>query len=138
MRRPRPHHHIIPHSGIHIPPALQPRRMEPHRALRDQEALIVHLVPVGRGPGEAGRDGEFGGAEAVVGVGAVFHDAQGEGGAEADDVAGFGGDEVDGDLGDGEACGGVFAGCHVFCSFSLSEFEWMKAWVSVFGGIFFF
>ena len=30
-------------------------------------------------------DDEFGGAEAIVGVGAVFHDAEGKRGAEADE-----------------------------------------------------
>ena len=112
MRRPRPDNHVVPRTGVHIFATLKPRRVKPHRALRDQETFIVHFMPVRRGAGRVGRDDEFGGAEAIVGVGAVFHDAEGKRGAEADDVAGFGGDEVDGDLRDGEPGGGIFAGRH--------------------------
>ena len=74
----------------------------------------MHFVPVGGRAGGVGGDGEFGGAEAVGGVGAVCHDAEGEGGAEGDQVAGFGGGEVRGVGGDGEVWGGVFAGGHFF------------------------
>lgn len=109
MRGPDPHNHIIPHLRIYI---LLTRRMKPHRPFRNEETLIVHFMPVGRRAGAVRSDDEFSGAETVVGVGAVFHDAQGEGGAEVDDLAGFGGDEVDGDFGDGEGGRGVFAGCH--------------------------
>ena len=75
--------------------------VEADGSLGDEEGLVVHLVPVGDGPACAGRDDEFAAAEALEGVCAVFHDAEGHR-PDLEDLAGLGGHEDDGLVGLGE------------------------------------
>ena len=88
-------------STKHLPPLEVPDAspMEPHRPLRDEERLIVHLMPVRHGARRAGLERELDHTQAIVSVGAVFHDAADELVADADDFAGAGGDEGDGFFG---------------------------------------
>lgn len=65
MRTPRGHSHVITqvsNDGVPV------ETVELHLALCDEESLIVHLVPVGWGPGCTWGEGEFCRADAVVGV----------------------------------------------------------------------
>lgn len=78
---------------------LHPRAVESYGALRDQKGLVVHLVPVRRGPGGVRREGELDHSEPVVGVGAIFHDAAREDVADVNDFPCAGGDEGDGVVG---------------------------------------
>lgn len=78
---------------------LHPRAVESYGALCDQKGLVVHLVPVRRGPGGVRREGELDHSEPVVGVGAIFHDAAREDVADVNDFPCAGGDEGDGVVG---------------------------------------
>lgn len=81
---------------LHI---LHPRAVESYGALCDQKGLVVHLVPVRRGPRGVRREGELDHSEPVVGVGAIFHDAAREDVADVNDFPCAGGDEGDGVVG---------------------------------------
>ena len=108
--------------------------MEPDRALRNEERLVVHLMPVGHGAGGVGFERELDHTEAVVGVGAVVHDAADERVADADDFAGAGGDEGDGFFG-GDESGHfrwlVWIGKDMVCYWNVCGFfryDWVWGW----------
>lgn len=84
---------------LHI---LHARAVKAYGPFRNEEGLVVHLVPVRHGARSVRREGELDHAEPVVGVGAVFHDAAREGVPDVNDFAGVGGDECYGFLRGGE------------------------------------
>ena len=99
MRRPHRHDDVVAALRVHgFLLAAVAVLVEADGAARDEEGLVVHLVPVGHGAGAVGRDGEFAAAEALGGVAAVFHDAQRHG-ADGEDLAGGGGNKGDGLVG---------------------------------------
>lgn len=69
MFRPRGHDNVVPRfciDGFF-------QRREADCALRDEECLVVHFVPVLWGPGGVWGDGELDGPDPHVGFAAVFH-----------------------------------------------------------------
>jgi len=130
VRRPHRHSHIVPRLGVDVFSVIVAGGEEADGALRDEEGLIVHFVPVRWGTVGVRRDDDFGGAEAVVYyyvsgcaedmtitlllacMRSIFHNANSHD-AELVDFASFGGHKIDVDLGGGQVCWGIFLGCHV-------------------------
>lgn len=65
VRRPDRHRHVVADVGVVVSAV---RSVESHHALRHEEGLVVHFVPVCWGAGGVGRECEFCRAYAVVWV----------------------------------------------------------------------